>query len=197
MIREVRTQGLGSDAARVTVLNRGIAGTGFGSTRHRRTHPGRRSGLSRFDEDVIGITAVTYEVLAHVSNDIGLPGEAAFPCDLPSAAQIVDAYQRLLGRARAAGLGVIMTPIIPMPPLQGDDPSREQIRLAVNVWMRTSSPDGVDFDEFLRSESAPGRLATVYDVGDHQHPIVAGEQRLARNGRSHHPAKSLEANRRS
>jgi lysophospholipase L1-like esterase len=138
-----------------------------------------RSGLSRFDDDVLGTAGVTHVVLAHASNDIGLPGEIAPLSELPSADQQIDAYQQLIDRARAAGLGVIIATITPMAPEQGDDPSREQIRVAVNDWIRTSDLEFADFDEAIRSESTPSRLAAEYDVGDHQHPNVAGENCLA------------------
>jgi lysophospholipase L1-like esterase len=165
--------------ARVAVLNRGIPGNRLRLDAPPMHASWGRSGLSRFDEDVLGTTGVTHVVLAHASNDIGLPGGAAPLGELPSAAQLIDAYQHLIDRARAAGLGVILATITPMPPEQGDDSSREQIRLAVNEWIRTSGLEFVDFDEAIRSDSAPSRLAPAYDVGDHQHPNVAGETRLA------------------
>jgi lysophospholipase L1-like esterase len=118
-------------------------------------------------------------VLAHASNDIGLPGEFAPLRELPSAAQQIGAYQQLIDRACAAGLGVILATITPMAPEQGDDPGREQIRVAVNNWIRTSGLEFADFDETIRSAAAPARIAAEYDAGDHQHPNVTGENRLA------------------
>jgi lysophospholipase L1-like esterase len=118
-------------------------------------------------------------VLAYASNDIGLPGKVAPLSELPSAAQQIGAYQQLIDRARAAGLGVILATITPMAPEQGDDPGREQIRVAVNDWIRASGLEFADFDETIRSGAAPSRIAPEYDVGDHQHPNVTGENRLA------------------
>ena len=165
--------------AQISVLNRGIPGNRLRLDAPPMHASWGRSGLSRFDDDVLGTAGVTHVVLAHASNDIGLPGEFAPLSELPSAAQQIDAYQQLIDRARAAGLGVILATITPMPPEQGDDPSREQIRLAVNDWIRTSGFEFVDFDEAIRSESTPSRLAAEYDVGDHGHPNVTGENRLA------------------
>ncbi len=165
--------------ARISVLNRGIPGNRLLFDAPLMHASWGRSGLSRFDDDVLGTTGVTHVVLAHASNDIGLPGEFAPLSELPSAAQQIDAYQQLTNRARSAGLEVILATITPMPPHLADDPRREGIRLAVNEWIRTSGLEFIDFDEAIRSDSVPSRLEPAYDVGDHQHPNVAGETRLA------------------
>jgi lysophospholipase L1-like esterase len=163
--------------ARVAVLNRGIPGNRLRLD----APPGHaswgRSGLSRFDEDVLGTAGVTHVVLAYASNDIGLPGEFAPLSELPSAAEQIGAYQQLIDRARAAGLGVVLATITPMPPDQG---GREPLRVAVNDWVRTSGLPFADFDQVIRSADAPSRLAAEYDAGDQAHPNVTGENRLAR-----------------
>jgi lysophospholipase L1-like esterase len=165
--------------ARIAVLNRGIPGNRLRFDAPPMHASWGRSGLSRFDDDVLRTAGVTHVVLAHASNDIGLPGEFAPLSELPSAAQQIGAYQQLIDRARAAGLGVILATITPMPPEQGDDPGREQIRIAVNDWIRASGLEFADFDEVIRSDQTPSRIAAEYDAGDHQHPNVTGENRLA------------------
>ena len=81
-----------------------------------------------------------------------------------------------------------------MLPEQSDNPEREQIRLAVNDWIQTSGIEFVDFDEAIRSESTPARLAVEYNVGNHQHPNVNGQKRNRSDyGRSHCSVKSVEA----
>ncbi|WP_328649415.1 GDSL-type esterase/lipase family protein [Amycolatopsis sp. NBC_00348] len=163
--------------ARIAVLNRGIPGNRI---RHDApsAHPSwGRSGLSRFDDDVLGTSGVTHVVLAHAGNDIGLPGDHAPLGELPTAAQQIDAYRQLVDRATAAGLGVALATITPMAPELGDD--RELIRRAVNDWIRTSGHEYADFDAVLRSAADPARMAAEYDAGDHQHPNVTGENLLA------------------
>ena len=161
------------------VLNRGIPGNRLRLD----APPGHaswgRSGLSRFDDDVLGTADVTHVVLAHASNDIGLPGNSRRCSELPSAGQQIDAYQQLIDRAHAARLGVILATITPLPPERSDDPGREQIRVAVNDWIRASGLEFADFDEAIRSAAPPTRIAAEYDAGDHQHPNVTGENRLA------------------
>ncbi|WP_284739993.1 GDSL-type esterase/lipase family protein [Amycolatopsis sp. RTGN1] len=164
--------------ARIAVLNRGIPGNRLRHDAPPAHPPWGRSGLSRFDEDVLGTTGVTHVVLAHAGNDIGLPGEHAPIGELPTAAQQIDAYRQLIDRATAAGLGVALATITPIAPGQGDD--REPIRTAVNDWIRASGHEFADFDAVLRSAAVPSRMAAEYDAGDHQHPNVTGENLLAR-----------------
>jgi lysophospholipase L1-like esterase len=165
--------------ARIAVLNRGIPGNRLRHDAPPAHASWGRSGLSRFDDDVLGTAGVTHVALAHAGNEIGLPGEFAPLSELPSAAEQIDAYRQLIDRAHAAGLGVILATITPMAPEQSDDPAREQIRVAVNDWMRASGLNVADFDETIRADATPSRIAAEYDVGDHQHPNVTGENRLA------------------
>ncbi|MBV9793289.1 MAG: GDSL family lipase [Actinobacteria bacterium] len=166
-------------AERIAVVNRGIPGNRLRFD----APPGHpswgRSGRSRFDDDVLGTAGVTHVVLAHASNDIGLPGQAAPLDELPSAAQQIGAYQQLIDRAAAAGLGTILATITPMAPEQAGDPARERIRVEVNDWIRAAGLEFADFDAAIRSAADPARIAAEYDVGDHQHPNVTGENRLA------------------
>lgn len=127
----------------------------------------------------IGGGHVRAELGNRFGDDIGLPGEFAPLSELPSAAQQIAAYQELIDRARSAGLGVILATITPMAPEQDADPAREHIRVAVNDWIRTSGLAFADFDKTIRSDATPWRIAAEYDAGDHQHPNVTGENRLA------------------
>lgn len=163
----------------VAVLNRGIPGNRLrfdAPSQHASWGP---SGISRFDDDVLGTAGVTHVVLAHASNDIGLPGQAAPLAELPSAVQQIEAYQQLITRAAEADLTVMLATITPMPPEHAHDPRREQVRLAVNDWMRGSGHDVADFDKAIRSSRTPSQIAPEYDVGDHQHPNITGQSRLA------------------
>ena len=167
------------DDSRIAVLNRGIPGNRLLLDAPDGHASWGRSALSRFDEDVLETTGVTHVVLAHASNDICLPGEFAPISELPSAAQLVEGYQELIRRARTNGMEVILATITLMPPKQAADPDREQIRVAVNDWIRTSGLGVVDFDAVIRSDAAASRIAAKYDVGDGQHPNITGQNQLA------------------
>ena len=55
-------------------------------------------------------------------------------------------------------------------------PQGEQIRQAVNQWIRTSGAfDAViDFDKITRDPAKPSMFLPAYDSGDHLHPNDAG-----------------------
>ncbi len=161
------------------VVSRGIAGNrlrfdggpaneGFGA-----------SGLARFEHDVLGTAGATEVVIALGTNDLGHPGAVAPLDELPSADDLIEAYQELTLRAQAAGLRVTVATITPFLPAAGYDEGRERIRGAVNQWIRTSAPAFIDFDDALRDAADPARLADRYDSGDHLHPNEAGTARLA------------------
>ncbi|GAA2603704.1 GDSL-type esterase/lipase family protein [Paractinoplanes durhamensis] len=163
----------------VSILNRGIAGNRLRVDPDPAIASFGLSGLSRFDDDVLATAGVTDVVIALGTNDLGLPGQVAPTDELPTAQQLIDAYQRLIAQATAAGLRTTIATITPFMGAEGYDHGREQTRTAVNAWIRTSAPSVVDFDEAVRSASHSDRLSPEFDSGDHLHPNEAGEARLA------------------
>ncbi|MET9558446.1 GDSL-type esterase/lipase family protein [Streptomyces sp. NPDC006645] len=169
----------------VVMLNAGIAGNRL------RADPGSPiasfglSGVSRFEHDVLAVTGVSDVVIALGTNDLGLPGADAPLADLPSARQLIDAYQGLSDRAAEAGLGVAIATITPFVGAEGYDDSREGTRRVVNDWIRAAAPHRVDFDAALRDAQNPQRLDEAYDSGDHLHPNGAGTDRLAHTMAAH------------
>ena len=175
---EAAAQLLAPDAE-VVMLNLGIAGNRLRLDPTPEIASFGRSGLSRFDDDVLGAAGVTDVVIALGTNDLGLPGSVTPEGELPTAEQLIDTYSMLVNRAIAAGLGVVVATITPFIGSDSHDAARNSIREAVNEWIRTSAPAMVDFDAALRSDTAPDQLATIYDSGDHLHPNEHGEARLA------------------
>ena len=57
----------------------------------------------------------------------------------------------------------------------------EEIRQAVNKWIRTSNAfDAViDFDALMRDPRHPEKMRAEYDSGDHVHPGAAGYAAMA------------------
>lgn len=138
------------------------------------------AGRDRFDTDVLDTAGRTHVVVALGTNDLGHPGVIAPKSELPSPDELIRALDDVAGRARAAGLGIILATILPFLPGTGFDAAREEIRVAVNEWMRRrSGAPVIDFDAALRDESAPGQLAPAYDGGDHVHPSSEGLDRMA------------------
>ena len=165
--------------AGIAVVNRGIAGNRIRLDAPSATPSWGRAGLSRFDEDVLGTHGVTHLVIAYNSNDWSLPGRGTPLDEMPTPAQLIDGYRKLIDRARTAGLSVLLTTVTPLPPDLAGDPGREGFRRAVNEWIRTSGHEFVDFDAAVRSAAAPSLLEDEYAAPDRTHPNVNGSKRLA------------------
>jgi lysophospholipase L1-like esterase len=140
--------------------------------------------------DPVALATVPREKLAVIvhlgANDIrDTPGD---PCLEPggpaTAAQVIDAHQDLIRAARARGLKVIGTTILPMKgalfPVW--TPQVEKERDAVNHWIRTSGAyDAVlDADRILADPADPDRPRFSYVYEDGLHSNDAGFQALAR-----------------
>lgn len=154
----------------IAVLNQGIGGNCV-----LRDDVGQ-SAIARFDRDVLAQSGVRYLVLLEGINDIDrTPAEIATPADL------IAALSQLIVRAHAHSIVVFAATITPSAGEEGSSAQGEQVRSAVNNWIRTSGvPDGViDFDKTLRSTSRPSALRSVYDSGDHIHPNNFGYQVMA------------------
>ncbi|MEX3640262.1 SGNH/GDSL hydrolase family protein [Paraburkholderia sp. BR14320] len=139
---------------------------------------------SRFERDVLQRPGVKAAVLLIGINDINfaaMPPHGGLDCDFPhtsvTAADLIAGYQRVIAAARRKGVKVFGATLTPASLPQ----ERENIRLAVNQWIRTSRAfdDVVDFDAALRDRAQPERLQRVFDSGDHIHPSDAGYAAMA------------------
>ncbi|HEY2022777.1 SGNH/GDSL hydrolase family protein [Paraburkholderia sp.] len=139
---------------------------------------------SRFDRDVLRRPGVKAVVLLIGINDINfaaMPPHGGLDCDFPhtpvSAADLITGYQRVIAAARRDGVKVFGATLTPA----SLPPERENIRMTVNQWIRTSHAfDGVvDFDAALRDRAQPDRLQRAFDSGDHIHPSDAGYAAMA------------------
>ncbi|MBC8745512.1 lysophospholipase L1-like esterase [Paraburkholderia sp. WC7.3g] len=139
---------------------------------------------SRFDHDVLRRPGVKAAILLIGINDINfaaMPPHGGLDCDFPhtsvTAADLIAGYQRVIAAARRNGVKVFGATLTPA----SLPPERENIRLAVNRWIRTGHAfDGVvDFDAALRDRAQPDRLQRAFDSGDHIHPSDAGYAAMA------------------
>ena len=167
---------------RLGVVNRGISGN-----RLLRTMPASVSGpaaLSRFDRDVLATVGVQYAIVLLGINDIGLAGSFAPASEGVSAQELIAAYRQLISRAHLKGVrlfGGTLTPFEGTAYPGYYTPAKEQVRQAVNRWIRNSDEfDGViDFDAAIRDPARPARMLPAYDSGDHLHPNDLGMLTLA------------------
>jgi lysophospholipase L1-like esterase len=172
--RRLAARGSSTDYA---MVNAGIAGnrllaSGFGGI----------AALARLDRDALALDGITHLVVLEGTNDIGMSGHSSFG-DNPaiSAEEIIGGYRQIMARAHDRGVKVILGTILPFGgSASHDTPGHEQLREAVNTWIRTSrEPDGmVDFDKALRDPAHPLQLRSDYDSGDHLHPNEAGSKAM-------------------
>ena len=99
--------------------------------------------------------------------------------------EIIAGYQQLIARAHSMSppvkiYGATLTPFEGAFPGYYT-PEKEEIRKAVNQWIRTSGRfDAViDFDKAVQDPDHPARFAPAYDSGDKLHPGDAGYRKMA------------------
>jgi len=170
--------------ARLGVVNRGIGGNRL------LRDPGEqplfgRAALARFDRDVLATAGVRYLIVLIGINDIGHPGTGTIPASEAVTAQdLIAGYRQLIARAHAKGIAIYGATLTPF---EGTvfpgyyTPEKEQVRQAVNNWIRSSDEfDGViDFERAVRDPAHPTRMLPAYDSGDHLHPNDLGMQAMA------------------
>ncbi len=179
---DVLAQRLHEAGMNVAVQNQGISGVKVLTDRV------GANALARFDRDVLSENEVTAVVLMMGINDIGWPGSDVAPHDPPADPDaIIAAYKQLIARAHANGLkiyGATLTPFADSfagTPLEGFfTPEKEEMRLALNAFIRSGAFDGViDFDKVVEDPANPGHILPAFDKGDHLHPNPAGYKAMA------------------
>jgi lysophospholipase L1-like esterase len=160
----------------VTVLNQGISG-------NRVLNEGAGpSAVSRIDHDVLAQDGVKYLIVLDSINDIGrLASKYLAPEDNITAADLEFGLQQLADAAHEHGIKAYAATITPYGGAGYSSDKGEQIREAVNNWMRTSGVfDGVvDFDKITQDPANPTHFNPAYDCGDHLHPNDAGYKAMA------------------
>jgi lysophospholipase L1-like esterase len=162
--------------AGVAVLNEGIGGNRI---LHDVTGP---SALARFDRDVIAQSGVRWLIILEGINDLGAHGRAPLRNELiPTAQELIAAYQQMILRAHAHNIRVFGATILPYQGAGYFSPEGETDRQTINKWIRTSGAfDAViDLDAAARDPQKPSQLAPTADSGDHLHPGDAGYKAMA------------------
>lgn len=132
------------------------------------------SAEARLQRDVLSQPGVSTVIFLEGINDIGSDA-------VTSAAQLITADKQIIAQAHADGLQIIGGTLTPIKGSGYYSPQHEQIREAVNQWIRTSGAfDAVaDFDAATRDPADPQAFLPAYDSGDHLHPNDAGYQAMA------------------
>lgn len=131
------------------------------------------SAQARFDRDVLSKPDVRTVILLEGINDIG--------GGLTDPQPMIQAYQSLIARAHANHTCIIGGTLTPYQGAGYYTPAGEQVREAVNNFIRTSGQfdSVIDFDKATRNPSNPGQFLPAYDSGDHLHPSDAGYHAMA------------------
>jgi lysophospholipase L1-like esterase len=163
LLADKRTAGLG-------VLNEGIGGNRI---LHDTTGP---SALARFDRDVIAQSGVKYVIILEAINDIGHAYTAVRPYDVVSADDLIAGYVQMAERAHSHGIKVYIATLTPYVGAGYSSPAGEQVRQALNQWIRTTNQiDGfIDFDKATQDPANPAMYLPAFDHGDHLHPSDPG-----------------------
>lgn len=154
----------------VGVLNEGISGNRV------LNFEAGPSAMARFDRDVLAQDGVRWMVVLESINDIGRWHDLRNPDDAVTAEQLEQGLRQLVERAHEHGIKVIGAPLTPYGGAGYYSEKGEQIREAVNNWIRTSGTFDavVDFDKVTRDPQNPTRFNPEDDSGDHLHPGPAG-----------------------
>ncbi len=166
--RNKATAGLG-------VLNVGIGG-------NRVLHNGAGpNALARFSTDVLAQPGVRYLIVLESINDIGRATDPRHPADVVSADDLIAGLTQLAERAHEHNIKIFGATLTPYAGAGYMSPAGEQIRQAVNSFIRTSKAfDGViDFDRATQDKANPDAFNPAYNRGDHLHPNDAGMKAMA------------------
>jgi lysophospholipase L1-like esterase len=139
------------------------------------------NALARFDRDVLAQAGVRYVIVLESINDIGALHNPNNPNYHLTAEELEQGLRQIVARAHEHGILVFGATLTPYQGAGYYTEKGEQIREAVNQWIRTGAVfDGViDFDKVTRDPQHPLRYLPQYDSGDHLHPGDAGYAAMA------------------
>ncbi|HZQ40794.1 MAG TPA: SGNH/GDSL hydrolase family protein [Rhizomicrobium sp.] len=155
-----------------------VVNTGIGGNRLLRYGTGP-SALARLDRDVFSVSGIKAIILLEGINDIG---RGFYPPTEPVTAEaLIAADKQIIARAHARGILVYGATLTPYKGAHYFMPEGEQVREAVNLWIKTSGAfDGVvDFAPSVADKSDPTTFDTNYNLSDKLHPNDAGYQAMA------------------
>ena len=142
-------------------------------------------GETRFPREA-KVSGADTIIIQHGINDIIHPvGVEVNPfrpwSDLPTADEMITGLKKYVEWAKEYGLEVYIGTLLPIYGWRTYEPFRDELRCAVNEWIRTT-PDikgCIDFDKALCDSTNPAAFAEGYDSGDHLHPSLKAYERMA------------------
>lgn len=137
-------------------------------------------GVHRLGRDVLDHSGVDTLVVLQGLNDIGFSETDEQPTYKPAPVlesdELIDGYRELIRQARARGLRVIGSTLLPFGGSDHWGEHAAKVSHEVNEWIRGSGEwDAVvDLNRVLADPGDPDRLHPAYDFGDHLHPNDVG-----------------------
>jgi len=160
------------------VLNQGISG-------NRLLADGAGvNALARFDRDVLGMSGLKWVMILEGINDIGVTTSArgnAPPPNPVTADELIGAVKQMIERAHAHGIKVAGCTLTPYEGAAYYSEKGEEVRQAVNRWIRTGGAFDavVDFEKATQDAANPKTFKAEFNNGDHLHPNDAGYKAMA------------------
>lgn len=157
---------------RISVINMGI-----GSNRFCASEGAGPSGLSRLNKDVIARENVRWVILLEGINDISYEHIAAD--------DLINCYKNAISQLRSHKIKVYQSPLLPIKHSVKDTPENEATRIAVNQWIRSTSPKNggpdavIDFESAVWDPKDHLQILPEY-TSDHVHPNSSGYISMAR-----------------
>lgn len=141
------------------------------------------AAVDRFERDVLNLPGVTHLIILEGINDIGGSGRVRGDKTVEptiTAEQLIAGFQSIITRAKAKGIKVMALTILPFKGAGYYADEKEEIRVKVNNWIRTSGAfDGVyDMEKVMADPQDPKRLNPAFQRGDNLHPDGYGESRM-------------------
>jgi lysophospholipase L1-like esterase len=160
--------------------NIGVLNVGIGGNRVLNEVAGP-SAISRIDRDVLSQSGVRYVIVLESINDIGRLSHITNPYDDITAQQLEMGLKQIADAAHEHGIKAIGATLTPYGGAGYSSDKGEQVREAVNDWIRNSGTfDGVvDFDKATQDPANPTHFNADFDSGDHLHPKDAGYKAMA------------------
>jgi lysophospholipase L1-like esterase len=159
--------------ANIAVVNQGISGN-----RVLRDGAGVNA-LARFDRDVLSVPGVKWVSIMESINDVGIGSRT--PAEAVTADDLITGLKQLADRAHMRGIKVIGCTLTPYEGAAYYSEPGEQIRTAINQWIRTSGAfDAVfDFDKVEQDAANPKQFRAGFNTTDHLHPNDTGYKAMA------------------
>ena len=149
----------------IAINNQGISGSFLTTT-----------GIGRFENDVIKQKGSNYIIILYGMNDITKLNK--------NENEIIKAYKEIIERAHKANMLIYGGTLTPFKGYRLYSEERNEVRIKVNEWIRSSKKifDGfdeiIDFDKVLRDSNDLNKLKNEYNSGDWVHLNSLGYERM-------------------